>query len=220
MEKIEKAVRDIDLREFRTISGFILATSFSMIVFLLSLIGVRDIYLDLGITFLFFTVIILFDLYISSMKYENQISSRKIPRIKILKISKWIDVKGYLSLIFFYLGLLFLIYYFNLIMVFIPFTIYLWIKGIGDIKTNLRAYSDIKEKYNSFKKDLEGKIKQQQDIITNPKENETRKSMLDEGKEMVNTVESKLILAIIFLIFIIIFTLFLYIDLILKTFKW
>ncbi|KKN22817.1 hypothetical protein LCGC14_0911270 [marine sediment metagenome] len=220
MEKIEKTVRDIDLREFRTISGFILATSFSMIVFLLSLIGVRDIYLDLGITFLFFTVIILFDLYISSMKYENQISSRKIPRIKILKISKWIDVKGYLSLIFFYLGLLFLIYYFNLIMVFIPFTIYLWIKGIGDVKTNLRVYSDIKEKYNSFKKDLEGKIKQQQDIITNPKENETRKSMLDEGKETVNTVESKLILAIIFLIFIIIFTLFLYIDLILKTFKW
>ena len=130
----------------RTNCGIIIATSFSMIVFLLSFIKVITFPLYSAIIFLFISIILLFELiyYLARARIKLEEEGFTIEDyVTFNKVDFTLHSFGH---ILFYIGLLFLISHFQLLIIGIPFMVFINVRSILPIKMSIESYNKLKVK--------------------------------------------------------------------------
>jgi len=113
------------LKPFKETCGILIGTSFSIIIFSLSLIPVRTLLLEIGILCLLLAIIFLFEVFRFITGYSYKVE------YKIPSVTKRFYTKFYLGflndcgILFFFLGLLFITAHFSIEWIIIIFCIYL-----------------------------------------------------------------------------------------------
>ena len=131
-------------------SGIIIASGFSMLIFLLTFIQQRTLILDIGISFLALSTILQFERYGQLSRLSTEIDEKNlILTLKRMRILTFLQIYGYMS---FFLGLLFLFSHFQLFYISFSLILYLNVKFLRGIILNNRSTKKMKN--NEFKSEV------------------------------------------------------------------
>ncbi len=143
MNPIEKQILEhekasYDFAPLRTILGALIASSFSMIVFLLALIENRNKLLDIAIFFFFLSLILLMDLLINSVKIQIKIQGAKTHK-ELYRKRKEILGYTYFGIHLFEYGLIFLMLFFELFIISLVFFVFVFYKSICELIESIKT---------------------------------------------------------------------------------